>query len=58
MHPVLDNGESWTIPLGGENNGADVHAPSSVTIPERGEWALVLYADGELFDVVVMEIDE
>lgn len=58
VQPVLDNGESWTIPLGGENNGADVHAPSSVTIPERGEWAFVLYADGELFDVVVIEIDE
>jgi hypothetical protein len=58
VQPVLDNGESWTIPLGGENNGADVHAPSSVTIPERGEWAFVLYADEELFDVVVMEIDE
>lgn len=56
VHPVLNNGESWTIPLGGENNGADVHAPSSVTIPERGQWAFVLYADGELFDVIVLEI--
>lgn len=58
VNAVLNNGESWTIPLGGENNGADVHTPSSVTIPERGEWAFVLYADGKLFDVVVMEIDE
>ncbi|MDX8342176.1 hypothetical protein [Rossellomorea sp. YZS02] len=56
VYPVLNNGESWTIPLGGENNGADVHAPSSVTIPEHGEWAFLLYADGELFDVIVMEI--
>ncbi|MCA1057713.1 hypothetical protein LCL96_02145 [Rossellomorea aquimaris] len=58
VHPILNNGESWTIPLGGENNGADVHAPSSVMIPERGEWAFVLYTNGELFDVVVLEIDE
>ncbi|CAN7287690.1 hypothetical protein LJR005_001373 [Rossellomorea sp. LjRoot5] len=56
VNPILNNGESWTIPLGGENNGADVHAPSSVTIPEQGEWAFVLYADGKLFDVIVMEI--
>jgi hypothetical protein len=58
IHPVLNNGEGWTIPLGGENNGADVHAPSAVTIPERGEWAFVLYADGKLFDVVVLEIEK
>ncbi len=58
VQPVLNNGESWSIPLGGENNGADVHAPSAVTIPERGEWAFVLYADGELFDVVVLEIEQ
>lgn len=56
VHPVLNNEESWAIPLGGKNNGADVHAPSSVTIPKSGEWAFLLYADGELFDVVVMEI--
>ncbi|WP_044339308.1 hypothetical protein [Rossellomorea aquimaris] len=56
VYPLLNNGESWTVPLGGENNGADVHAPSSVTVPERGQWALVLYADGELFDVIVLEI--
>lgn len=58
IHPVLNNGEGWTIPLGGENNGADVHTPSAVTITDRGEWAFVLYADGELFDVIVLEIDE
>ncbi|MGM0752502.1 MAG: hypothetical protein ACQET6_11245 [Bacillota bacterium] len=58
VYPILNNGESWTIPLGGENNGADVHTPSSVTIPERGEWAFVLYADGEIFDVIVWEINE
>jgi len=58
VHPVLNNGEGWTIPLGGENNGADVHAPSAVTIPERGEWAFLLYTEKELFDVIVWEINE
>ncbi|MGM0842883.1 MAG: hypothetical protein ACQEWE_19280 [Bacillota bacterium] len=58
VQPVLNNGESWTIPLGGEINGADVHAPSAVTIPERGEWAFVLYVDGELFDVVVLKVEK
>ncbi|WP_262373532.1 hypothetical protein [Rossellomorea aquimaris] len=58
VQPVLNNGESWSIPLGGENNGADVHAPSSVTIPERGEWAFVLYGDGKLFDVIVLGIEK
>ncbi|BCB05125.1 hypothetical protein [Bacillus sp. KH172YL63] len=58
VHPILHNGESWTIPLGGENNGADVHAPSSVTISEPGDWAFVIYADGELFDVIVLKIEK
>ncbi|QWC21115.1 hypothetical protein KJK41_12270 [Bacillus haikouensis] len=58
VHPILNNGYDWTIDLGGENNGADVHAPSAVTIPEKGEWAFLLYTDGELFDVIVLEIDE
>ncbi|MGM7721677.1 hypothetical protein [Metabacillus sp. Hm71] len=56
VHSVLKNG--WTIDLGGENNGADVHAPSTVTIPERGEWAFLLYADRELFDVIVLKINK
>ncbi|NMH67955.1 hypothetical protein HF072_04050 [Bacillus sp. RO3] len=58
VHPVLNHGNGWTIALGGENNGADVHTPSSVTIPERGEWAFLLYADREFFDVIVLEINE
>ncbi|WRP05561.1 hypothetical protein U9J35_16810 [Rossellomorea aquimaris] len=58
VHPVMNNGEGWTIPLAGENNGADVHAPSAVTIPERGEWAFLLYTEKELFDVIVWEINE
>jgi hypothetical protein len=58
VHPILNNGYDWTIGLGGENNGADVHAPSAVTIPEKGEWAFLLYTDGELFDVIVLEINK
>jgi hypothetical protein len=57
VHPILNNGYIWTIDLGGENNGADVHTPSAVTIPEKGEWAFLLYTDEKLFDVIVLEID-
>lgn len=48
----------WTIELGGPNNGADAHAPLSVHIPEPGEWAFLLYTNGELFDTVVLDIRE
>lgn len=58
FHPLLLNGTGWTTELGGENNGADQHIPSSVKIPERGEWAILLYADGELFDILVYEFWE
>ncbi|WP_417897645.1 hypothetical protein ABN702_15290 [Bacillus haimaensis] len=58
VHPLLLNGNGWTTELAGENNGADQHIPSSVKIPERGEWAILLYADGELFDVLVYEFLE
>ena len=56
VHQILTTG--WTIGLGGENNGADAHAPSSVNIPKAGEWAVLLYTDGELFDKLVCEINE
>jgi hypothetical protein len=56
VHQILTTG--WTIGLGGENNGADAHAPSSVNIPKTGEWAVLLYTDGELFDKLVYEINE
>lgn len=36
VHQIITTG--WTIGLGGENNGADAHAPSSVNIPKSGEW--------------------
>lgn len=56
VHPILTTG--WTIDLGGENNGADAHIPSSVNIPKAGEWAIFLYTDGKLFDILVYEINE
>ncbi|BDH61851.1 hypothetical protein MTP04_19810 [Lysinibacillus sp. PLM2] len=46
----------WRINLGGENNGADAHVPSSVNIPSPGEWALLLYTDEKLFDILVFEL--
>jgi outer membrane biogenesis lipoprotein LolB len=56
IYQITTNG--WSIPLGGPNNGADVHAPSTVKIPEPGEWAIFLYVDEKLFDILVYDIDE
>lgn len=55
-HQILIEG--WTMELGEENNGADAHIPSSVRIPESGEWAILLYTDEKLFDTLVYEINE
>lgn len=55
VHKLLTAG--WSIDyLGGENNGADAHAPSSVNIPTAGEWAILLYVDEKLFDILVYDI--
>lgn len=54
FHQILTTG--WSIGLGGPINGADAHMPSSVNIPMAGEWAILLYVDGELFDVLVYDI--
>ncbi|WP_286230852.1 hypothetical protein [Neobacillus mesonae] len=48
----------WTIHAGGPNNGADAHSPSTVHIPKPGEWAILLYTDGKLFDILVYDIKE
>lgn len=56
VHQLITRG--WTIELSGENNGANAHMPSSVNIPIPGEWAILLYVDGELFDVLVYDINE
>ena len=56
VHQILVDG--WTTMLGGQNNGADAHTPSSVKIPESGEWAMLLYANGKLFDTLIYQINE
>jgi hypothetical protein len=57
VHPILTRG--WTIDgLGGKNNGADAHSPSSVNIPSAGDWAVLLYVDGKLFDILVYNISK
>jgi hypothetical protein len=56
VHQILING--WTTELSGANNGADAHTPSSVKIPKSGEWAILLYNDEKLFDVLVYDIKE
>ncbi|XUX07613.1 hypothetical protein QM454_06050 [Sporosarcina sp. UB5] len=56
VHPILTSG--WTTGLAGENNGADAHTPSNVHIPKAGEWAILLYTNEELFDVLIYEINE
>ena len=56
VHQILT--DKWSTELGSANNGADAHAPSSVTIPESGEWAILLYVDEKFFDCLVYEIKE
>ncbi|MEY9971097.1 hypothetical protein ABH966_001463 [Lysinibacillus sp. RC46] len=56
VHPILVDG--WTIGLGGPANGADAHAPSNVTIPKPGEWAILLYTNGSYFDTLIYDITE
>lgn len=56
VHQILIDG--WAKTLNGPNNGADAHTPSTVKIPESGEWAILLYTDGELFDTLIYEINE
>ena len=57
VHQIL-NWPEWTIQMGGPNNGADAQAPSCVKIPETGEWAILLYIDGNLFDTLIFKINE
>lgn len=59
IHPILtSSNDSWSVTLAGENNGADAHTPSSVKFTEPGEWALLLYVNEELFDIIVLNINE
>ncbi|MEH6942460.1 hypothetical protein [Bacillus sp. JJ722] len=56
VHQILVNG--WTTDLGGANNGADAHTPSSVKVPKKGEWAFLLYLDEKLFDTIIYDIEK
>lgn len=56
VHQILADG--WTKNTHGPNNGADAHTPSSVKIPKQGEWAMLLYTDGKLFDKLVYEVNK
>jgi hypothetical protein len=44
--------------LGGPNNGADAHTPSSMSLPSIGIWELNAYVGGKLFGTVVVECRE
>ncbi len=57
VYPLLFE-DSWSLKLSGPNNGADSHSPSSVKIPEKGEWAILLYIDDKLFDILIYDINE
>ncbi|MBM7702151.1 hypothetical protein [Metabacillus iocasae] len=56
IYPILKD-EQWTIEMAGALNGADAHKPSSVEIPQKGEWAFLTYTDGKLFDILVHHIE-
>jgi len=57
VYPLLLE-DSWSLILSGPNNGADSHSPSSIKIPQKGEWAILLYIDDKLFDTLIYEINE
>ncbi|RSL32367.1 hypothetical protein D7Z54_15840 [Salibacterium salarium] len=42
--------------LGGAQNGADAHIPSSMSIPRSGKWQLKTYIGEELFGTVVVNV--
>jgi len=48
----LDN----PTPIGGPNNGADGHVPSSMELPEPGVWLLNAYFETNLFGSITVEV--
>ncbi|TLS50120.1 hypothetical protein EMG79_27620 [Klebsiella pneumoniae] len=46
----------FPAPIGGPNNGADGHVPSSIELPEAGTWRLDAYFDDKLFTSIVIEV--
>jgi hypothetical protein len=55
ISPVLSDG-AWSRNGvgGGKVNGADASMPSNVVLQEAGQWALLVYIDGKLFDTLVI----
>jgi hypothetical protein len=56
--PVLSDGWSRNGIGGGKIEGADASMPSSVVLPEAGKWALLVYIEGKLFDILVFKINK
>ncbi|GLC89522.1 hypothetical protein [Lysinibacillus piscis] len=56
IYPLLVDG--WHTTLGGPNNGANAHAPTSVKVPKAGDWAVLVYADNHYFDTLVYTIND
>ncbi|WP_053363455.1 DUF4871 domain-containing protein [Bacillus sp. FJAT-27251] len=58
--PVLvkDEEQVWTYnkPLAGIN-GADIHIPSNMKIPESGKWALLVYLGEKYINTIVVEVE-
>lgn len=46
------------IQLGGPNNGADAHAPSSLMLPDPGLWRLNAYVNDDLFASVFVNVKD
>ena len=42
--------------LGGDNNGADRHAPSNMSLPKSGMWKLDAYIGDKLFGTVFVKV--
>ncbi|MDQ6420005.1 DUF4871 domain-containing protein [Paenibacillus sp. LHD-117] len=53
MIPVLQGRN-----LGGANNGADAHLPSSMSLPEAGVWRLLPFVNGRLVESIVVNVRE
>ncbi|WP_158735813.1 DUF4871 domain-containing protein [Alteribacillus sp. YIM 98480] len=58
---LLGNNEEtvWNYgELGGSNNGADKHIPSSMVFPTSGLWKLEVYIGDKMFDEVIVHVQE
>ena len=42
--------------LGGSNNGADAHLPSTMSLPEEGMWRLDAYIDDRLYGSIFVRV--